>query len=119
MESVRAVAIGTVMEFAVPSLSSYPWGIVAGPDGNGWVAEEGANKIGRVALDGSMTEFALPTAASYPYNIAAGPDSPNRIPTSLVASRSMARSPNSPCPCPVADLRASLPGQMALSGSQS
>ena len=48
--------------------------ITAGPDGNLWFTEEGANKIGRITPSGRITEFPIPTASSGPDGITAGPD---------------------------------------------
>jgi len=51
-----------------------PHGIAAGPDGNLWFTELGANQIGRVTTSGAFREFPIPTAGSYADGIAAGPD---------------------------------------------
>ncbi len=51
-----------------------PIGITAGPDGNLWFTEYGANQIGRITPDGDVTEFAIPTAGSEVQMITAGPD---------------------------------------------
>jgi streptogramin lyase len=48
--------------------------ITAGPDGNLWFTEEGANQIGRITPQGALKEFPIPTAGSSPYGITAGPD---------------------------------------------
>ena len=61
-------------EFPVPTPFSSPVGIAAGPDGNLWFTELGANQIGRITTGGSVTEFAVPTPSSAPHDIAAGPD---------------------------------------------
>lgn len=63
----------TISEYALPSLSG-PVGIVAGPDGNLWFAEENGNNIGRITPTGAITEFSVPTSASQPQGIAAGSD---------------------------------------------
>ncbi|HXE44084.1 MAG TPA: GDSL-type esterase/lipase family protein [Conexibacter sp.] len=65
-------------EFALPGgSSSYPTGIVAGPDGNIWIAEDGigsgGTKIARITTAGGLTEFAAP-AGSYPAQLAFGAD---------------------------------------------
>ena len=39
---------GTITEFTIPTTSSIPEGITAGPDGNLWFTENGGNKIGRI-----------------------------------------------------------------------
>ncbi len=64
----------TVTEFAIPSASSNPFGIVAGPDGALWFTEFGGNKIGRITTAGAVTESTIPTANSAPRGIVAGPD---------------------------------------------
>ena len=64
----------TITEFAIPTASSHPSEIAAGPDGNLWFTEEVANKIGRVTTAGVITEFAVPTANGEPQGITAGPD---------------------------------------------
>jgi hypothetical protein len=40
--------MGTITECDLPTANSYPYEITAGPDGNIWFAEAGANKIGRI-----------------------------------------------------------------------
>jgi streptogramin lyase len=42
-------------EFAVPTDSSHPFGIAAGPDGNLWFTEYSGNKIGRITTAGVVT----------------------------------------------------------------
>jgi streptogramin lyase len=63
----------TISEHALPSISE-PVGIVAGPDGNLWFAEETGNNIGRITPAGVITEFPVPTSASQPQGITAGSD---------------------------------------------
>jgi streptogramin lyase len=41
---------GTITEFAFPAASSYPSGVVAGPDGNVWVTERLVNKIAKIVV---------------------------------------------------------------------
>ena len=65
---------GKIREFAVPTASSFPEGITAGPDGNLWFTEIDGNNIGRITTAGVVTEFPVPTASSEPEGIAAGPD---------------------------------------------
>jgi sugar lactone lactonase YvrE len=65
-----------ITEFPVLTTSDSPGllgDITAGPDGNLWFAEPGANKIGRITTSGAVTEFALSTAGK-PGTITAGPD---------------------------------------------
>src|SRR5258706_11292943 len=66
--------VGTITEFPVPTSSSQPAGITAGPDGNLWFTESNANKIGRITTSGGFTEFPVPTTSSDPIGITAGPD---------------------------------------------
>ncbi|MFY9550232.1 MAG: hypothetical protein WAU32_03710, partial [Thermoanaerobaculia bacterium] len=73
--SLTGVARGQVItEFPVPTASSSPSGIAAGPDGNLWFTEKAGNKIGRITTAGAITEFSIPTASSSPLGIAARPD---------------------------------------------
>jgi streptogramin lyase len=69
---------GAVTEYPIPTPSSQPWGISAGPDGNIWFTEGAGNKIGRLTpeTDGgvAITEFTVPTTSSQPYQITSGPD---------------------------------------------
>jgi streptogramin lyase len=73
VEQTRALR-GAVREFPVPTPSSGPQGIAAGPDGAMWFTEFDGNKIGRVGPDGAFAEFPIPTANSVPNGITAGPD---------------------------------------------
>jgi ELWxxDGT repeat protein len=63
---------GVITQFAVPTPSSGPFEITAGPDGNLWFTELTANKIGRITPAGVFSEFAVP--ANEPLGIAVGPD---------------------------------------------
>jgi virginiamycin B lyase len=68
---------GAVSEFPIPTPNSAGGSraaMAAGPDGNVWFTEYGANQIGRVTPSGSISEFSLPTPDSAPYGIVAGPD---------------------------------------------
>src|ERR1700684_2873465 len=70
--TATAVASPTIKEFPVKTADRQPLGIAAGPDGNVWFTELGANVIGRSTLTGEMTEF---TGLAGPAEtIAAGPD---------------------------------------------
>ena len=62
-----------IVEFRMPSSSSAPSGIVAGPDGALWFTETAAGKIGRSTVAGQITEYSLP-AGALPAAITAGPD---------------------------------------------
>ena len=69
------VARGQVItEFTIPTASSGPGAIAAGPDGNLWFTENSGNQIGRITTAGVVTEFPVPTAASQPTSIVAGSD---------------------------------------------
>lgn len=64
-----------VAEYAVPTASGEPYGIVAGPDGAMWFTEDGGNKIGRITTGGAVTnEFTVPTSGAEPNGIALGSD---------------------------------------------
>lgn len=70
---------GVFTEFPVPTSSSGPFGIVAGPDGAVWFTEYSGAKIGRIPTTATVaspqiTEYPVPTAASGPMQIASGPD---------------------------------------------
>ncbi len=72
---VAGVASGQVItEFTIPTPGSEPEGIVAGPDGNLWFAEQAGNAIGRMTPAGVFTEFPIPSPATWPETITAGPD---------------------------------------------
>jgi len=61
-------------EFPLPSGSSAN-AITAGPDGNLWFTDSGANKIGMInPTTHAISEFTIPTANSGLYGITAGPD---------------------------------------------
>jgi streptogramin lyase len=72
--SYALAAIGDITEHTIPTASSQPYDIVAGPDGNLWFTERNANKVGKVSTSGSFTEYTVPTANSKPFGIALGPD---------------------------------------------
>jgi streptogramin lyase len=72
--AAASAPVGAFTEFTVPTASSSPTAIAAGPDGNLWFTEASGNKIGRVTPTGMFTEFTVPTASSAPQEIAAGPD---------------------------------------------
>jgi streptogramin lyase len=73
---VTIVLSSGIREYAVPTPSSLPAGITAGPPGDQglWFTEFNGNKIGRIATDGSVGEFTIPTPGSLPVGITAGPD---------------------------------------------
>jgi streptogramin lyase len=73
--STFAAPVGQISEFPTPTANSSPEGIVAGPDGNLWFAELGANRIGEVdPTTGVIAEFPVPTAGGGPLGVAVGPD---------------------------------------------
>jgi virginiamycin B lyase len=59
--AARAVPQFTVYKIPTANSASAGGGIVRGPDGNIWFAEEGADKIGRITTSGTITEFEVPT----------------------------------------------------------
>jgi streptogramin lyase len=61
---------GVVTEFSLPSATSKPDGIAAGPDGNLWLSE--ANEIARMTTAGVITQFALTSASGVA--VSPGPD---------------------------------------------
>ena len=65
---------GQLHDFPVPTATSEPDGIAAGPDGAVWFTEFFASSIGRVTTRGRFSEFPTPTSGSSPIGIAAGPD---------------------------------------------
>jgi Tol biopolymer transport system component len=65
---------GTITERPVPTASSQPVSIVAGPDGNLWFTELRGNKVARMTSDGAVTEFPIPTPNSQPDDMDVGPD---------------------------------------------
>jgi streptogramin lyase len=60
LEDRRLFSIG-ITEFPVPTSSSNPTSIVAGPDGNLWFTETQGQKIGKITPSGSITEYSLPS----------------------------------------------------------
>ena len=67
--------LGQANDFAVPTLSSSPYAVTAGPDGNLWFTEYNASKIGEInPLTHATSDFATPTASSEPFAITVGPD---------------------------------------------
>jgi streptogramin lyase len=65
---------GFATESALPTAASSPAGITAGPDGNLWFTENGANQVGKVTPARAVTAYAIPTFNSQPEGITAGPD---------------------------------------------
>ena len=71
---VGAAGAATITEFSIPTGSSEPVSVAAGPDGALWFTEFNGNKIGRITTAGTITAFSIPTGSSQPLGIAAGPD---------------------------------------------
>jgi len=61
--STPALRTLKVRTFPVPTASSGPAGIAAGPDGALWFAEQRTNKIGRITTKGKFTEYRIPNNA--------------------------------------------------------
>jgi virginiamycin B lyase len=55
---------GVLSEYTIPTGSSLPTAITAGPDGAVWFTEFAGGKIGRVTTTGSVTETVIPSGAS-------------------------------------------------------
>jgi len=60
----RVTTRGVFTDFPTPTFPSFPWDIVAGPDGNLWFTENYVSKIGRITTDGVITEFPVPNNAT-------------------------------------------------------
>ena len=71
--TAAALSVGSITEFSVPTLSSAPFGITAGPDGNMWFTEQSGSNIGRITPSGTITEYPLPSSYNL-FGITAGPD---------------------------------------------
>lgn len=66
-------------EFTIPTANSGAQAITSGPDGNMWFVETGANKIGRITMNGVITEFPISTAGTQPESITRGPGGTNSL----------------------------------------
>jgi virginiamycin B lyase len=60
-------------QYPIPTASSKPMGISLGSDGNLWITEFAASKIGLLGPGGHVSENVTPTRKSQPYGIASGP----------------------------------------------
>jgi streptogramin lyase len=60
--------------FLTPTRNSMPYGLVAGPDGAIWFAEQNASQISRITPDGIITEYPTPTPNSHVEPPILGPD---------------------------------------------
>src|SRR5919197_1243927 len=65
-----------VTEFPLPTPSSRPYQIVAGPDGNLWFTERFADLIAKFNPNTGqlLAEYSIPTENAQPWGITAGPD---------------------------------------------
>jgi streptogramin lyase len=61
-------------EYAVPTPSSYPRFIAAGPDGALWFTESDGNQIGRITPSGVIKEYPALTSSASPWDITVGSD---------------------------------------------
>jgi virginiamycin B lyase len=60
-------------QYTIPTASSQPKGIALGSDGNLWITEFAASKIGQLKSNGTITDVVTPTKDSGPNGIASGP----------------------------------------------
>ncbi|MBV9720038.1 MAG: hypothetical protein JOZ77_12015 [Candidatus Eremiobacteraeota bacterium] len=60
-------------QYTIPTASSKPMGIALGSDGNLWITESAASKIGTLTSNGKITENVTPSRHSNPIGIASGP----------------------------------------------
>ena len=75
----RVLLTVTINEFPIPTPSAAPTAITAGPDGNLWFTEGGADQIGVInPTTHAITEFRIPSPNSYPSAITAGSSSIER-----------------------------------------
>ena len=66
-----------IKEFAIPpvnNVSSSPFLMTTGSDGNVWFADQGTDSIGKVTPAGTITEYSIPYANSQPSEITTGAD---------------------------------------------
>jgi streptogramin lyase len=72
LPAISVAQQAAVGEYPIPTASSFPAGVAAGPDGAVWFTE--SDKIGRMTPAGCFTEYPVPTVDSGPWGITAGPD---------------------------------------------
>lgn len=60
-------------QYPIPSASSHPMGIALGSDGNLWITEFAASKIGQLNSAGGISENVTPTRFAGPTGMASGP----------------------------------------------
>jgi hypothetical protein len=65
---------GTITNHPLPNPNRGPSDIALGGDGNLWITETGAGKIGRMTLSGTVSEYDPPTPSSGPVAITPGAD---------------------------------------------
>jgi streptogramin lyase len=71
----RITTAGVITQFSLPTgVNLYRSNIIAGPDGNIWIADEGNNAIERVTTAGVVTKIIIPTSNASPTSLAVGPD---------------------------------------------
>jgi streptogramin lyase len=70
----HALAALAIIEYDIPTVSSQPYYITAGPDGNLWFAEGGTGKLGKITPSGAITEEALSNPGAQPVELITGPD---------------------------------------------
>jgi virginiamycin B lyase len=70
----RITTGGIFSEYAVPTSTSDPTGITAGPNGALWFTEQIGNQIASITTSGAITQYPVPTSASYPLRITPSPD---------------------------------------------
>jgi YD repeat-containing protein len=71
--SAQAAGAQAIRSFPIPTEDSQPIEIALGPDGNMWLTEQNASKVGQVTPRGRIREIRLPTFG-FPNDITAGPD---------------------------------------------
>ncbi|HTY96384.1 MAG TPA: hypothetical protein VMB91_05045 [Solirubrobacteraceae bacterium] len=64
----------TAVEYPIPTASSEPTGITAGPEGEVWFTERKADAIASITQAGTVKEFPIPTPNAEPDQITAGAD---------------------------------------------
>jgi len=74
----KVTTSGVFTEYPIPTASSIPRDITAGPDGNLWFTEVSStslpSSVAKVTTSGAVTEYPIPAAGSDPAGIVAGPD---------------------------------------------
>lgn len=69
-----ALPAPTAVEYSIPTASSEPTGITAGPEGKVWFTERKADAIASITQAGTVKEFPVPTPNAEPDQITAGAD---------------------------------------------